>query len=335
MVDKDEPGKNTKDSNLPDDDEIIELTDAVEDDIIELSDIAESVDAGEDIIDLMDAVEEEEIIDLTDTAELLEEEEEPLDLMDVVEEEEVIDLTDTAELLEEEEEPLDLMDVVEEEEVIDLTDTAEPLEEEEETIEIPSISGKVDEALIELVEEINSEARADHDSRIDSEEDEHLKPEEDFLDADDEIELLGEDVSGVGHEIESQFAESLDLDLDAALEVSEKDFSDEHKRETRLDHKGVMTVKVKDMRKEGAPIDFKFESRIRPGDTIVKEKEITPRVDSSVSPEQVEKVIERVVREMLTEKIDGLLAGIIEKTVSEEIKKIKGVLLKDMGEHEV
>jgi len=92
-----------------------------------------------------------------------------------------------------------------------------------------------------------------------------------------------------------------------------------------------MTVKVRDKRKDGAPINFEFESRIRPGDTIIREKEIGLGADSPVSPEQVEKVIERVVREMLSEKIDGLLVEVIEKTVSEEIKKIKEVLLKETG----
>ncbi len=265
--------------------------------------------------------------------------------MDEIEEETTIELTDIVESAGEEEEVLELTDTVEEEEIIDLTDTAaspdaeegvKPDETEEadevqsvELTDIPSISGKVDEELIDLVEEINREAG------VYAKEEELPESEKDLLEPDDEIEMPGEDDSEVSLEIENQFAESLDFELDSALEISKEDSSDEQERETRLDHKGVMTVKVKDMRKEGAPIDFKFESRIRPGDTIVKEKEIVPQADSSVSPTQVEKAIERVVREMLSEKIEGLLVEVIEKTVSEEIKKIKEALLKNTKKHGV
>jgi len=154
--------------------------------------------------------------------------------------------------------------------------------------------------------------------------------EGDLLEPDVEIEIPGEGAAEMHPEMEKQFAESLDVDLDSALVVSEEGSADADRDEARPDQKKVVTVKVKDLRKEGAPIDFKFESRIRPGDTIIREKEVIQSGDKppAVTPEQVEKVIERVVREMVSERIDSLVVGVIEKTVSEEIRKIKEALLK-------
>jgi hypothetical protein len=215
-------------------------------------------------------------------------EEEPIDLVYAVEEDEVIDLTETAESSEMGGEPIDLLEAVGEKEAFEDTET------------FPA-SGEVDEELIELVEEIN------RDTKIDIKEEETLSSDEDLLEPDDEIDIPGEEVSEMGREIESRFAESLDIDLDSALATSEEDLPDEQETTTRLDTKGVMTVKVRDKRKAGAPIAFKFESIIRPGDTIVREEKIGQGPEIEVSQEQVEEVVEKVVREMLSKKIERLL----------------------------
>ena len=49
----------------------------------------------------------------------------------------------------------------------------------------------------------------------------------------------------------------------------------------------------------------------------------------SVSHEQVEAAIERVVKEMLSEKIETLLLKIIDKEVSKEVQRLKNLLLDD------
>ena len=48
-----------------------------------------------------------------------------------------------------------------------------------------------------------------------------------------------------------------------------------------------------------------------------------------VSDEQVEAALERVIKKMFYDKIDRILVEVIEKTVTREIERIKGVLLKD------
>ena len=49
----------------------------------------------------------------------------------------------------------------------------------------------------------------------------------------------------------------------------------------------------------------------------------------SISHEQVEAAIERVVKEMLSEKIEPLLLKIIEKEISKEVERLKTLLLDD------
>ena len=46
----------------------------------------------------------------------------------------------------------------------------------------------------------------------------------------------------------------------------------------------------------------------------------------SVSEKQLEEAIERVVQKMLGEKIDGILAKVIERAVSQEIIRLKNIL---------
>jgi len=48
-----------------------------------------------------------------------------------------------------------------------------------------------------------------------------------------------------------------------------------------------------------------------------------------VSDEQVEAALERVIKKMFYDKIDRILVEVIEKTVTREIERIKGVLLED------
>ena len=56
---------------------------------------------------------------------------------------------------------------------------------------------------------------------------------------------------------------------------------------------------------------------------------IAPLEAPSVSHEQVEAAIERVVKEMLSDKIETLLIKIIDKEVSKEVQRLKNLLLDD------
>ena len=54
---------------------------------------------------------------------------------------------------------------------------------------------------------------------------------------------------------------------------------------------------------------------------------IDPPAPPAISSEDVEAAIERVVKEMLSEKIDILLRKVIETEVSKEVERIKNLLL--------
>jgi hypothetical protein len=51
----------------------------------------------------------------------------------------------------------------------------------------------------------------------------------------------------------------------------------------------------------------------------------------SVSPEQLEEALERVIDRIFTERIEGILREVIEKTVSEEIRNLRGALLENIA----
>ena len=48
-----------------------------------------------------------------------------------------------------------------------------------------------------------------------------------------------------------------------------------------------------------------------------------------VSDAQMEAALERVIKKMFYEKIDGILVEVIEKTVTRELERLKSVLLQD------
>ena len=53
-----------------------------------------------------------------------------------------------------------------------------------------------------------------------------------------------------------------------------------------------------------------------------------------VSDAQMEAALERVIRKMFYEKIDGILVEVIEKTVTREIERLKSILLQDAAGNE-
>ena len=53
-----------------------------------------------------------------------------------------------------------------------------------------------------------------------------------------------------------------------------------------------------------------------------------------ITDEKIEAALERVIKKVFYEKIDGLLAEAIEKTVTREIEKLKKALLEDTPEGE-
>ena len=68
-------------------------------------------------------------------------------------------------------------------------------------------------------------------------------------------------------------------------------------------------------------------------DSETDEKEEFPEA-KDISDDQVEAALERVIRKMFYEKIDHILADVIDKTVSREIETLKGTMLGDAGDNE-
>lgn len=57
--------------------------------------------------------------------------------------------------------------------------------------------------------------------------------------------------------------------------------------------------------------------------------ETAPITTDATSSDQIEAAIERVIMKILPERIDSILSAAIEKTLTREIDKIKGILLED------
>lgn len=82
--------------------------------------------------------------------------------------------------------------------------------------------------------------------------------------------------------------------------------------------------------------DFAASLGLKIDDGIVISGDISETVDLdsgqekseiiSVSAKQLEEAVERVVRKMLGEKIDGILYKVIERAVSQEIIRLKNIL---------
>ncbi|MBW1892874.1 MAG: hypothetical protein JRI91_04155 [Deltaproteobacteria bacterium] len=382
MSDNNGPEKKIKDSSLPEDEEIIDLTEVVQDtsagdeeiidlidtvaedndDVIELTDVVTDETSEEEILDLTDVVEDDEIIDLTDA---VEDDEDVIELTDVEETapvpgempdgvepialEDVVDVAGVAGAADVPEDKSDESDVQLEDTIeLDAQEKAAPAmepvmepdvesEEEPEALEpetpetetIDESDEDIDKELLELIESINDDDFAG--SKIEDigvDEDNDVQIDEDLLEPDEEIEASGDDLEEQNIEEGKVFAESLDEDLGSALTFSEDDAESKKDGEKILDRPGVVSVKVQDLREEGRPVDFKFESKLQPGDKLFREKDYN-RAITQAATEQVEEAVRKVIKEMLADKIDGLITDVIEKKVLQEIDRMKNLLVSD------
>jgi hypothetical protein len=330
MSDNNIPDKNIKDSNIPEDEEIIDLTEMAFD----------APEGDDDVIDLTETVtEDDDILELTDVASDGTDEEEILDLTDMVAEEtegqtgddEVVDLVDS---LEDTEDVIELTDVEEAKPVTDEMPGEPPVALEEEVK--PEVQEKaeeseedVDKELLELIESINDDDfSASEIADAGVVEEERAESDEDLLEPDEEIEITGDGPEELDSEERKVFAESLDEDLGSVLTYSDDDAEPVEEGDKILDRPGVVSVKVQDLRDEGKPVDFKFESKLQPGDKIFREKDYNKTI-SQATTEQVEEAVRKVIKEMLADKIDNLITDVIEKKVLQEIDRIKSLLLDD------
>lgn len=204
--------------------------------------------------------------------------------------------------------------------VSDLDDQKEP---EEEIIDLIDIKVLPDDANIESITKPIE--------RID---DVHEPSDTEIIQSQQtEISLLEENERDKKLETISRPAEDVlasTLGLIDVLSSSDATETEEHTQKEDI-LKEDISDKVTDLKKDDTilepieseqPIQSKSMATDKPIDTISKEY--------SLPPEQVEAVIERVVRKMFAEKIDKLLMGIIEKAVTKEMNRLKNLLIEDL-----
>jgi hypothetical protein len=212
---------------------------------------------------------------------------------------------------EDDDEILDLFDAVEELPIEDQKDIA--FTETEKPVE--------DDEIFELTDEIIDTSQNDEEiiDLMDTVEEISIEPVED----DEIIELIAEpgDIpEGVEEIGESVFPtddpspESDDIpNLESDFFEETIDFDEE------LDQELSMDPVLKDDFADSLGIEIETGENI-PGGSLGADR---------VSDKQIEAALERVIKKMFYEKIDGILVEVIEKTVKKEIERLKNILLEE------
>ena len=240
------------------------------------------------------------------------------------------------EIIELEEEAIDMSQ--DDEEIIDLLEDAD--EPDVGVIKGDIVSqepeSKQDSELIELEEEIFD---------VPQEDDEII----DLLEGTDESDLENENKGVVGPEMESseEILTLTEATSDTPQEIEEigeplhitADASEEAEDLTDLNS---------DFLEDPLVLDDKFEEEVSADQALEDDfvdslgMELGTKEDISehvlepgkVSDAQIEAALERVIKEMFHEKIDGILVEVIEKTVTREVERLKSILLQDSAGNE-
>lgn len=213
------------------------------------------------------------------------------------------------------------------EEIIDLLQAAEEPDsmEDEAIIELEEEAAdepKGGEEIIDLLEAAEESPKEDQDESIDTkeqgstEDDTYVDLTVTISETPQEIEDIGEPISDTaGDSYEFDDHEFDDIDgSDNDLKKETDDFTDE------LDTDAIMDDALEDDFADSLGIELDSKEDISEADGITDEK--------------LEAALERVIKKMFYEKIDGLLAQAIEKTVTREIEKLKKALLEDSPDGE-
>jgi hypothetical protein len=139
---------------------------------------------------------------------------------------------------------------------------------------------------------------------------------------------------GANDDKEDSFTDSLGMPPETEIGeeenlTEEEEAFDPYKTQDVLDEIAQFDeVAPKPMHKMTDPISIKVQDPTVEEHLEIDslEQTVEPKVDS-ISPEQIEVALERVITKLLSEKIERLLVEVIEKTVTKEIDKIKDVLL--------
>ncbi len=125
----------------------------------------------------------------------------------------------------------------------------------------------------------------------------------------------------------------MDLEIEPAPDTDEKDIvqtngdeiSDLGDRfDSDEDDKGVIVLTD--------AVDELVENDIKRAESDGKNGNRIDATGAVISSQEIEKALERVVDKLFSEKIDGMIAGIIEKALNREIAKLKRSLIDDTSE---
>jgi len=208
----------------------------------------------------------------------------------------------------EDEEIIELKEEIDDDEILDLIDAVEELPiESEEVLELadeiiePSQNDEEIIDLMDTVEEISIEP--DEDEEI-------IELIAESGDTPEEIEEIGESVFTTG----DPSPESDDIPgLESDLFEGTIDFDEEFDQEVSMD------PSLKDDFADSLGIELETGEDIPEGSLEA----------GRVSDEQIAAALERVIKKMFYEKIDGILVEVIEKTVKREIERLKNILLEE------
>ncbi len=200
----------------------------------------------------------------------------------------------------EDEEIIELKEEIDDDEILDLLDAVE---------ELP-IEG---EQILELADEIIEPSQNDEEiiDLMDTVEDEEIiELIAESGDTPKEIEEIGESVFTTG----DPSPESDDIPgLESDLYEGTIDFDAEFDQEVSMD------PSLKDDFADSLGIELETGDDIPEGSLEA----------GRVSDEQIAAALERVIKKMFYEKIDGILVEVIEKTVKREIERLKNILLEE------
>jgi len=195
--------------------------------------------------------------------------------------------------------------------------------EDEEIIELKEETSDMsqdDEGIIDLLEAVDEPGLEDEKEDIvaegaESAEEEVITLTEAMSDTPQEIEEIGETIP-VTVDTSQEAEDITNLEGDPLEETS--DFDDELGEEVAFDQ--ALSDDFVDS------LGMELDSKEDVSEDLLDAKK--------VSDAQMEAALERVIKKMFYEKIDGILVEVIEKTVTRELERLKSVLLQGVAGNE-
>jgi hypothetical protein len=139
-----------------------------------------------------------------------------------------------------------------------------------------------------------------------------LDDDESILDLTHEVAEASEDAGEPTDYAADTLAATMELDEDF-----DDDLDIDHEEDDFVDSLGM----------EIGTDDEEDDEEVEPEETA----DTVPTAGLDISSEQLDAALERVIKNMFYDKIDGLLVEVIEKTVSKEIERLKKILTEEVS----